>query len=102
VILDDLDLPLGRLRLRPSGGDGGHRGLRSIIECLRTQEVTRLRIGVGRNHEDASEYVLEKFKPEEKEVIKKVFDIAPSHFQILLNEEVEKAMNQINSWTHEA
>lgn len=68
VVVDDVNLPLGRLRLRGRGSDGGHNGLRSIVAALGTEEVPRLRLGVGAppSSDAFSEYVLEPFPPEER------------------------------------
>lgn len=66
VVCDDLDLPLARLRLRPGGGSGGHKGLKSIIERLGTQAFPRLRIGIGRPvHGDPMDFVLQNFTADE-------------------------------------
>lgn len=96
VVLDDLDLPLGKLRLRPDGSDGGHRGLRSMIECLGTSDIPRLRIGIGRPAGETIDYVLESFKPEEKKVLDQVFKRAGSDLKAFAELEMVKAMNQIN------
>src|SRR5512146_769198 len=68
VVYDDVNLPLGRLRARPRGSDGGHNGLKSIIAQLGTQEFSRLRIGVGRGNleRDLADHVLSRFDPDEK------------------------------------
>jgi PTH1 family peptidyl-tRNA hydrolase len=67
VVYDDLDLPLGTLRLRPAGGAGGHRGVSSIIESLSTNRFPRLRVGIGRPTTDAARHVLERFTGRERE-----------------------------------
>ena len=64
---DDIDLPLGRVRLRRSGSAGGHNGLRDVIAALGTEEFNRLRIGVGRAGE-AADHVLATFKPDERDL----------------------------------
>lgn len=71
VILDDMDLPLGSVRLRPSGSAGGHNGLKSVIECLGSDEFSRLRVGIGRPEPDADpiEHVLDRFSPEERAIL---------------------------------
>jgi len=70
VVMDDMDLPLGKIRLRFEGSDGGHRGLRSIIERLGDKNIPRLKLGVGRPQEDSVDHVLSKFKPDEKLITK--------------------------------
>jgi PTH1 family peptidyl-tRNA hydrolase len=69
VVLDDIDLPLGEIRIRRSGGDGGHRGMRSILETLGTEAVPRVRVGIGRPRTDAARHVLERFQPDELPVV---------------------------------
>jgi PTH1 family peptidyl-tRNA hydrolase len=69
VVYDDIDLPLGKLRIRPHGGAGGHNGMRSIIEHLGTDRFARLRVGIGRQGTDAARHVLSRFLPEEAEEI---------------------------------
>jgi PTH1 family peptidyl-tRNA hydrolase len=65
VVYDDLDLDLGKLRIRPHGGHGGHNGMRSIMECLDSDRFPRLRVGIGPARADAARYVLERFSPKE-------------------------------------
>lgn len=67
TVYDDLDLPFGKLRIRPHGGAGGHRGVRSIIEHLGTDRFRRVRIGIGNPRTDAARHVLDVFRPEERE-----------------------------------
>jgi PTH1 family peptidyl-tRNA hydrolase len=69
VVVDDLDLPPARLRLRPHGGAGGHNGLKSIIESLGTDRFPRLRVGIGRPPTDAARHVLARFSADEREAI---------------------------------
>jgi PTH1 family peptidyl-tRNA hydrolase len=69
VVFDDMDLPVGALRLRPHGGAGGQKGMRSIIDHLETDRFPRLRIGIGRPRTDAARHVLSTFSPEEREAI---------------------------------
>lgn len=78
VVSDDCNLPLGKMRLRRTGSDGGHNGLASIIRQLQTRDFARLRLGVGLNPEGVplEEYVLEDFKKEELETVEKVIDRA--------------------------
>jgi len=65
VVYDDLDLDLGKLRIRPHGGHGGHNGMRSIIDCLDSDRFPRLRVGIGPAGADAARYVLGRFSPKE-------------------------------------
>ncbi len=97
VVYDDLDLPVGRLRLRYKGSDGGQRGMKSVIEHFGSNEVPRLRIGIGRNGEEASDYVLSRFTPDQWSHIKPLVQDARKHLELFLNHESEKAMNLVNS-----
>ncbi|MEM8710970.1 MAG: aminoacyl-tRNA hydrolase [Planctomycetota bacterium] len=69
VVYDDMDLDLGRLRLRPHGGHGGQNGMRSIMDRLKTRDFPRLRVGIGRSGTDAARHVLSPFSPSEREEI---------------------------------
>lgn len=101
VIIDDMDLELGRLKLKMNGGDGGHRGLRSIIESEGSDSIARLKIGIGRPPEDAVDHVLQSFTPEEKKILEPVWREAPAHADLMV-EKGELAMNQINAWKNPA
>jgi len=99
VVCDDLDLPFAEIRIRKKGGDGGHRGLRSIIAMLGSNEFARLRIGIGRPEDprvDSAGWVLGKFFPQEMPVIKEVVERAALAVQVAVAEGLEKAMNQFN------
>lgn len=98
VIHDDLDLPLGRIRLRPKGSSGGHKGLKSIIAELGSQEFWRLKIGVGRPQEegDIVSHVLSSFKKDEKVIIREALNRAGNAVQLWLKDEGEQAMNIYN------
>jgi PTH1 family peptidyl-tRNA hydrolase len=77
VIYDDMDLPLGKLRLRTKGGAGGHNGMKNIIQHLGTQDFKRMRIGIGRSaYPDSRDYVLGSFQESEREVIKPLLEEA--------------------------
>ena len=99
VAYDDLDLPLGTVRLRPKGGHGGHKGMRSIIERLGTQEFPRLRLGIGRppGRMDAADYVLQPFAPAELEAMSITFDRGVEGIFRWLDEGLEAAMNFVNA-----
>jgi len=98
VICDDLDLKLGVLRIKPSGGDGGHRGLRSIIENLANNDFARLRIGIGRlsDKEKIKDFVLSKFNKSEKLIIEEAKSKAIECCKVWLLEGIEVAMNKFN------
>jgi len=97
VIYDDLDLPLGKIRLRPEGGSGGHRGMSSIIEHLGTGGFPRLRVGIGRpTRGDPVNYVLSDFAPDERMAIEEAYERAVSAIELWLAEGIEAAMNRYN------
>jgi PTH1 family peptidyl-tRNA hydrolase len=98
VICDDLDLPLGTIRLRPGGGLAGHRGLRSIFEHLGSQDFPRLRIGIGRpsGRMDPSDYVLRDFKEAERDTLHDALDRASSAVHAFAADGIEAAMNRYN------
>jgi PTH1 family peptidyl-tRNA hydrolase len=98
VICDDLDLSVGSLRLKSRGGDGGHKGLRSIINNLGTNEFSRLRIGVGRpsSKDETNDYVLTGFDKDEQILLKEGIEAAVTGIRQWLFEGVEKAMNRVN------
>lgn len=98
VAHDDVDLPLGTVRLKQGGGHGGHNGLRSIMELLGRGDFLRLRIGVGKPlHGDVSDYVLGNFSPKEMEIVARVLDGALEQLETALDEGVPKAMSLYNS-----
>ncbi len=98
VVVDDMDLPPGRLRLRPGGGSGGQKGLQSIIDSLGTDRFPRLRVGIGPPATDAVRHVLSRFSPEEQPVI----DIALAEagealMHWMLWGDIEKCMTRFHS-----
>lgn len=97
VIYDDLDLPLGQIRLRPRGGAGGHRGMQSIIQALGNQEFARIRVGIGRPPEgDVMAYVLSNFSAAERPLAEEVRQRVAEALRCLLEEGLEPAMNRFN------
>lgn len=97
VIYDDLDLPLGTIRLRPGGGSGGHKGMRSIIEALGSQAFPRLRVGIGRPPgNDAVNYVLSDFTADEQIMLESVYEKVVAAVELFLREGIEAAMNAHN------
>jgi len=100
VIYDDLDLPLGKVRLRPSGSAGGHNGMKSIIAHLGTENFPRLRLGIGRNPADAvTNYVLGGFTPQEQQLLPQIMDITLELLHCALTAGIEKAMSLYNNRT---
>lgn len=98
VIYDDLDLPLGRLRLRPEGGSGGHRGMRSIGQMLGNQAFARLRVGIGRppGQVDPADYVLQPFDQEDLPLVATVVERAAEAVVCWLAEGTAAAMDKYN------
>lgn len=105
VIYDDMDLPVGRLRLRLSGSAGGQNGMKSAITHLGTQQFPRLRIGIGSaksSEKDAVSHVLGTFAPSEKAAIEEVLNLTVSAIELSLKQGVEKAMSLYNNQTVES
>jgi PTH1 family peptidyl-tRNA hydrolase len=98
VIHDDLDMALGRVKIVAGGGDGGHRGIRSIIECLGTRDFPRLKIGIGRPPRSipAERYVLGRFASEELEMINARMTAMVDGINIFAEQGIAAAMNKIN------
>jgi PTH1 family peptidyl-tRNA hydrolase len=98
VIHDDLDLDLGTIRFKKGGGSGGHNGIKSIIERIGTDDFKRLKVGIGRPPENipVSDYVLSKFQGEEKDIAKNVIEKSVSAVELMLKEDIHKAMNKFN------
>jgi len=98
VVVDEVQLPLGKLRLRPSGSAGGHNGLKSVIEHVGS-EFPRLRIGVDRGHPewDLSDRVLSRFPPSERTVVDAAIQRAADAAEVFLSDGVHVAMNRFNA-----
>lgn len=98
VISDDLALPFGKIRLRPGGSHGGQNGLRSIIDCLGTNEFIRLRIGIMPEHpvRDASNFVLENFSKDESAEVENILKTSADAVRSVLTDGIEKAMARFN------
>jgi PTH1 family peptidyl-tRNA hydrolase len=98
VVVDDADLPVGEIRLRPRGSSGGHHGLESIEQRLGTREYARLRIGIGRQSgaREITGYVLGRFSSTEAGLVDRVLSVASDQAETWLEAGIEKAMNQFN------
>lgn len=101
VIYDDVALPVGKLRLRPSGSPGGHRGMESVVNNLRSEAVPRLRLGVGPadealSGEDLVDYVLGRVSRSEEPLVEEMVERAASACELWLARGVEAAMNEFN------
>ncbi len=104
AVYDEMDLPVGKLRLRLNGSAGGHNGMRSLIAHLGTQEFPRLRVGIGKATElDASKdtisHVLGRFAPQEQRLLPEVLDLAADAVELALRQGIEKSMSLYNGRT---
>jgi PTH1 family peptidyl-tRNA hydrolase len=98
VAVDDADLPLGEVRLRPGGSSGGHHGLESVEQHLATREFARLRLGIGRKNgaREITDYVLDRFDAAEAALMEKVLGRAADQAECWLDDGIEMAMNRFN------
>jgi peptidyl-tRNA hydrolase, PTH1 family len=98
VISDDIAIPFGTIRLRPKGTHGGQNGLRSIIDCLKTQDFIRLRIGIQPDHpvRDTAKFVLENFTKTEAASLEEVLKTSADAIRAVIRDGVEKAMSVSN------
>ncbi len=101
VIFDDKDLPLGTIRIRKGGTSGGHNGMRSVMEALGTEDVPRMRIGVGSEismarKTPAADFVLGKFSKEEEKTIAQTMDRAAKAVELAIRQDIDAAMNAFN------
>lgn len=101
VIYDDLDLPVGKLRIRLSGSAGGHNGMKSIIAHLGVKEFPRLRIGIGKSDgkKNTISHVLGKFAPQESQVIAEVLYTSVKAIELGLKQGLEQSMNRYNGFS---
>jgi PTH1 family peptidyl-tRNA hydrolase len=99
VVVDDFDLPLGRLRMRAEGSAGTHNGLRSIVAELSTQKFARLRVGIGEPSQDAIDHVLSRFTAAERKVLEQVIDAAADAVEDWAREGPVRTANRWNAWT---
>lgn len=98
VVSDDLALPFGKIRLRPNGSHGGHNGLRSMIDCLRTNDFIRLRIGIMPEHpvSNTKNFVLENFSKVESTEVEKILETSADAIRTVLRDGIDKAMAEFN------
>ena len=98
VVSDDLALPFGKIRLRPGGSHGGHNGLRSIIDCLGTNEFIRLRIGIMPEHpvSNTKNFVLENFSKDESKEVEKILERSADAIRVVIRDGIERAMAEFN------
>ncbi len=103
VLYDELDLPLGRIRIRERGSSAGHKGMESVIGALSTQEVSRLRIGSAPDHpvKDGGQYGLAPFKKSQLVAVDEVLDLAAEAVSVIVNDGIAAAMNKFNRKSEE-
>ena len=99
VIQDDIDLPVGRMRIRKTGSCGGHNGIRNIISALGTTAFTRLKLGVGKDKSDVVAHVLGKFDPATRKTMDVVVAETVHAAELILTQGPDKAMNTYNGWS---
>ncbi|MHB1131309.1 MAG: aminoacyl-tRNA hydrolase [Chloroflexota bacterium] len=98
VVYDDMDLPLGKLRIRARGSSGGHRGVQSIIGALGTNEFPRIRVGIGRSDRlDGADYVLGRFAAEDQPLLEDILGRAADAVAVVVSEGTAEAMNRYNA-----
>ncbi|NIW80042.1 MAG: aminoacyl-tRNA hydrolase [Calditrichae bacterium] len=96
IVLDDFNLPFGTLRLRPGGSDGGQKGLASILQTLKTEQIPRLRIGIGGQIQDATNYVLASFNRQEQKQLPQIIDWAADAAESFVTTDIAATMNFYN------
>lgn len=101
IVHDDLDLPVGKIRIRPQGGSGGHNGIKSIIQHLKTQDFKRIRIGIDKGKYEVVDYVLGKFSKRDQDIIDEVIHIAPLMINYLATHNFDELMSEYNTDNHE-
>lgn len=99
VVYDDMDLPVGRLRIRRKGSSGGHKGMESIISCISSEDFPRVRVGIGRPKGDVVDHVLGNFDPEENQAVEFAIEAAADAALAIVKEGVQEAMNRYNGFT---
>lgn len=99
IIMDDISLPLGALRLRKKGSSGGHNGMEDILAALETDEIQRLRIGIGQAQppEDLTEFVLSDFDPPELKQMEEILTLSADAMETIVEHGMERSMQIVNS-----
>ncbi|AEA34076.1 aminoacyl-tRNA hydrolase [Hippea maritima] len=100
VIHDDVDLPLGRIKIKKNSSSGGHKGVESIIQTLSSKDFARVKIGVGREG-NVRDYVLRNFKENELEIVNQAVRLSADAVVCIIKEGLNKAMNEYNSLNRE-
>ena len=99
VVQDDIDLPVGKIRIRAGGSCGGHNGVRNIIERLGAQTFARLKLGVGKDRQNVIGHVLGKFDPETRKTMDQVIKAASDAVSAIVKDGPSAAMNSYNGWS---
>ncbi|WP_123054828.1 aminoacyl-tRNA hydrolase [Clostridium sp. JN-1] len=99
IVYDDIDLDIGRMRIRNHGSAGGHNGIKNIIYNLNTEVFPRIRIGIGQPKQDLVSHVLGRFSKDDRERLEKVFDLAVDAVECLIKSGADEAMNKFNGIT---
>ncbi len=98
IVYDDMDIPLGKIRIRTNGGSAGHNGVESIIRSIGSNKFSRLRIGIGRkNSAEMVDHVLSEFDSDEKEIFNNVVDLSVAAVKLSIHRGVQASMNEYNS-----
>ncbi len=99
VILDDIDLPVGEIRIRTSGGAGGHNGLKSILEQMDTLQVSRIRIGIGRPDKGTPrKHVLDNFSSDERDVINETLSTITEWLDLYIKTDMKNLLDEYSKW----
>lgn len=96
IVHDDISLECGRLRIRIKGSSGGHNGIKSIINCLGSDEFVRIKVGIGQPEGDLASYVLGRFSDDDREIVEKVFNISADAVETIIQKGSCAAMNKFN------
>ncbi len=96
IVFDDMDIPLGEIRIRKKGEGGTHKGVKSIISEINSSDFLRIRIGIGRNERDRAKYVLSKFSNGELILLERAFVKAEEALELILDRKADEAMNRFN------